>query len=248
MKLVLAEPRFFKESISIISELVTEAKFKIGKDAVELVAMDQANVAMVIFKLFSSSFTQYTMDKPEEVAINLNNLKQILRRTKADDILSLETMEDSKLTIQMKGSSTRSFSIPTLELDDKEQRVPELSFPLSITTKSSTLTEAIEDVSVVAESVTFLGEKEQLLVKAEGDLSKALVEIRPSDETVIVTDSTDKFKAKYSLEYLKKMVNGGKLAEKAVLSFNTDYPLKLEYKLTDVLVLSFILAPRVDND
>ncbi|MBU1974489.1 MAG: hypothetical protein KKH52_03785, partial [Nanoarchaeota archaeon] len=152
------------------------------------------------------------------------------------------------LKIQLKSNTTRSFSIPTLELDDKEQRVPELTFPLAIHTKSSILAEAIEDVSVVAESVTFLGEKEQLSVKAEGDLSKAFIEIKPDDQTAINTESTDKHKAKYSLEYLKKMIAGGKLSDQVSLYFNTDYPLKLEYKVTDRLLLSFILAPRVDND
>lgn len=248
MKLVLAEPRYFKDSISIISELVTEAKFKFSDVGLELIAMDPANVAMVIFKLLSSNFTAYELKKPEEVAINLNNLKQILRRAKGDDVLTLETTEDNKFTVQMKSNTTRSFSLATLELEDKEQRVPELTFPFTIETNSDIVAESIEDVSVVAESVTFLGEKNQLLIKAEGDLSKAVIEIKPDDITVIKTISSDKFKAKYSLEYLKKMVAGGKLVEKASLQFNTDYPLKLEYKLTDKLLLSFILAPRVDND
>ncbi|MBI2662836.1 proliferating cell nuclear antigen (pcna) [Candidatus Woesearchaeota archaeon] len=248
MKLVLAEPKYFKESVAIISDLVSEAKFKVNQDGLELVAMDPANVAMVIFKLLSSSFTQYEIKQPEEVAINLNNLKQILRRAKGDDILSLETTEDNKLKVQLRGNTIRSFSIPTLDLEDKEQRVPELSFPIVVETKAQVLAEAIEDVSVVAESVTFLGESGQLLVKAEGDLSKALIEIKQDEDTTIKTTSTGKFKAKYSIEYLRKMIAGGKLSENVSLSFNSDYPLKLEYKVTDRLLMSFILAPRVDND
>ncbi|MBU0457248.1 MAG: proliferating cell nuclear antigen (pcna) [Nanoarchaeota archaeon] len=248
MKLVLAEPKYFKDSISIISDLVTEAKFKVNRDGLEMVAMDPANVAMVIFKLLSSSFTKYEVKEIEEICINLNNLKQILRRTKGDDMLTLETTEDNKLKIQLKSNTTRSFSIPTLEIEDKEQKVPELTFPIVVKTNSDVLSEAIEDVSVVAESVTLLGEKSQLLVKAEGDLSKAFIEIKPDENTIIKCDSEDKFKAKYSLEYLKKMINGGKLTENVSLYFNTDYPLKLEYKVTDKLLLSFILAPRVDND
>ena len=248
MKLILAEPKYFKDSIVIISELVGEVKFKASSDGLELIAMDPANVAMVIFKLLSSCFTKYEVKEEEQVAINLSYLKQILKRAKSEDVLTLETTEDSKLKIQLKSDTTRSFSIPTLELDDKEQRVPELKFPLSIHTKSAILTEAIEDVSIVAESVTFLGEKEQLLVKAEGDLSKAFIEIRPDERTVIKTESADKHKAKYSLEYLKKMILGGKLTDNVSIYFNTDYPLKLEYKVIDKLLLSFILAPRVDND
>ena len=248
MKLVLAEPKYFKESVSIISELVSEAKFKVNVDGLELVAMDPANVAMVIFKLLSSSFTQYEIKQPEEIAINLNNLKQILRRAKGDDILSLETTEDNKLKVQLKSNTIRSFSIPTLDMEDKEQRVPELSFPIVIETKAQVLAEAIEDVSVVAESVTFLGESGQLLVKAEGDLSKALIEIKQDEDTTIKTTFGGKFKAKYSIEYLRKMIAGGKLSENVSLQFNSDYPLKLEYKVTDRLLMSFILAPRVDND
>ncbi len=248
MKLVLAEPFYFKDSMGIISDIVSEVKIKAKSDRLEIVAMDPANVAMVVFKMFSSSFTQYEVKGEEEVAINLSNLKQILRRMKNDDVLTLETTDENKFKIQLKSDTVRSFSIPTLDLEDKEQRVPELKFPLTIETNSQVLADAIEDVSVVAESVTFLGEKSQLLVKAEGDLSKALIEIKPTENTVIKTDSNDKFKAKYSLEYLKKMIAGGKLSDNVSLYFNTDYPLKLEYKLTDILLLSFILAPRVDND
>ena len=247
MKLVLAEPKYFKDSISIISELVSEAKFTATTNGLRLVAMDPANVAMVVFELLSSCFTEYNVKGTEEVAINLNNLKQILRRAKGDDILTLETTEDSKLKIIMKSNTVRSFSIPTLELDDKEQRVPELTFPMIVESQSEILTEAIEDVSVVAESVTFLGEKGLLSVKAEGDLSKAFIEIKHDDSTVIKAGA-DKYKAKYSLEYLKKMIAGGKLADQVSLHFNNDYPMKLEYKVKDRLSLSFILAPRVDND
>ena len=59
MKLTLAEPKYLKDSISIISELVNEAKFNITKEGFELVAMDPANVAMVIFKLLASTFTEF---------------------------------------------------------------------------------------------------------------------------------------------------------------------------------------------
>ncbi len=79
MKLVLAEPRYFKESISIISELVSEGSFKVEKNGLKLVAMDPANVAMVCFELLSSCFTQYEAGENEEIRINLHNLKQILR-------------------------------------------------------------------------------------------------------------------------------------------------------------------------
>jgi len=94
MKLTLAEPGLLKDPISIISDLVTEAQFRLTPNGIELVAMDPANVAMVIFKLLSSSFVEYDVKKEQMIALNLNDLKQVLRRVGPNDTLTLELEED----------------------------------------------------------------------------------------------------------------------------------------------------------
>ena len=53
---------------------------------------------------------------------------------------------------------------------------------------------------------------------------------------------------KQAIDYLKKMAKGSKLADSAILEFGKEYPLRLEYVLVDKLKLSFILAPRVDEN
>ncbi|MBI4143619.1 proliferating cell nuclear antigen (pcna) [Candidatus Woesearchaeota archaeon] len=247
MKLVLADASYLRDSIGIISELVTEAKIKISKEGLELAAMDPANVAMIIFKLLSSTFIEHDIQEDQHIAVNLANLKQVLKRANPSDILSLEVTE-GKLNIQLKGQTIRKFSTPLLEIDEKEQKIPNLSFNAKTTLPSTTLTEAIEDAGVVGESVTFSIEPETFSISSEGDLSKVHVEIKQGEETKIETNSKANLKSKYSIEYLKKMVQGGKLADNATVSFNQDYPLKLDYTVTDKLLLSFILAPRVDND
>lgn len=85
-------------------------------------------------------------------------------------------------------------------------------------------------------------------MRREGGLSRAMIEITPDDTTKIKSNTSAKIKSKYSVEYLKKMVSAGKLADKVTVHFNQDYPLKIDYVVQDRLSLSFILAPRVDND
>ncbi len=248
MRLTLAEPSYLKESISIISDLVNEARFKITPNAIELVAMDPANVAMVVFKLLSSTFTEYDVKKDIEIAINLSNLKQVLRRASPKDMLTLELDADNRLKITLKSETTRTFNLPIIDLEEKEQKVPDLKFPVTIKTSSGILNEAIADVDIVGESVAFIAEPNKFTLHAEGDLNQAKIEIKEDDLTKINTNSDDKIKAKYSIEYLKKMINGSKLSDDVVIQFNKDYPLKLEYKTVDKVMLSFILAPRVEND
>ncbi|MBN1503328.1 proliferating cell nuclear antigen (pcna) [Candidatus Woesearchaeota archaeon] len=247
MKLTLADPKILKESISIISDLVTEARFKISKDSINLAAMDPANVAMVIFKMLSSSFTEYSVDKEMNLALNLGNLKQILKRAGANDILTME-LHDNKFKVTLKSNTTRTFYLPIIDLEEKEQKIPELSFPMTISIDTNTFNEAIEDADIVADSVSFVADKNKFILVAEGDLSQAKIEIKGDEQISIKTSEDTQIKAKYSIEYLKKMIQAGKLSPQVLLSFSQDYPLKLEYKLMDKLMLSFILAPRVDND
>ena len=245
MKLTLAEPRLIKESFAIISELVTETRIQVTKDYLEVIAMDPANVAMVIFKMPQTSFAEYIVEDEEILAINLSNLKQILRRVKNSDVLTLEKQEN-KLKIVMKDKSTRTFYLPLLELEDRKQKVPSLDFKAIVEMKGLALADAIDDVDVVGESVTFSTEDNKFKVSAQGDLTKAEIEL-PSDEDTKI-QSQENHKSKYSTEYLKKMMMATKLSPIVKVRFSNDYPLSLEYTEKDKVSLSFILAPRVDND
>ncbi len=244
MKLTLAEPKLLKDSISIIADLVTEAQFKITPDAIELIAMDPASVAMVTFKLLSSSFEEYDVKEEQTIALNLNNVKQVLKRA-TNCKITLELLED-KLKFIMKGKSTKTFMLPLIEIEESERKMPNLNFEATVVTNSAVLTEAIEDMDIIGESVSLETDKNKFKVSSKGDMSKADVEIDSDDDTKIVSEG--KFKSKYSIEYLKKMIQGAKLAPKVSLQFANDYPLKVEYKVLNKMQLVFILAPRVENE
>ena len=245
MKLVLSDARFLKDPISIISELVTEVKFKFDKDKMQLVAMDPANVAMVIFKLLSSSFAEYEVNN-EEIAVNLDNLKNILKRVKATDTLIIES-EKNKLKITIKGETTRTFNLALIDITNPEQKIPELNFAIKINTNTALFNEVIEDMDVVSDSVNFLFKDNKFIVNTEGSFSNAHVELISTNETVINSTTSDA-KSKYSLEYLKKIIKGSKLTNDVIIQFDKDYPLKVDYLIKDRLSLSFLLAPRVQND
>jgi proliferating cell nuclear antigen len=245
MKLVLAETKLIKEPITIISDLVTEAKFRIRKDAIEMIAMDPANVAMVIFRLLSSAFVEYTVKEETSIAINLNNLKQVLRRIKGSDNLTLE-LADNKLKITLSGNTIRTFFLPLIDQQEKDHKEPELKFKTVIKCPSGMLNDAIEDVEIVAESVMFQSEDKRFIVSASGDSGKATVEIKAEDDVHI--DIAEKVKSKYSIEYLKKMIQGSKISGEVIIQFSKDYPLRLEYKELDKIQMAFILAPRIEND
>ena len=246
MKLTLAEPKFFKEPVMIISELVNEVVFKVDREKLELVAMDPANVAMVVYKLLSSVFIEYDVNKEIEIAVNLDNLKQVLRRAKSSDTLTLELLE-SKLKITLKSNSTRLFTLSLINMQEERQKVPDLDFKCRIEMPSILFDEAIDDMDVVSDSVAFEIENNTLNIQAAGNISTAKVSFMNND-IVRITSKEEVVRSRYSIEYLKKIIKGSKLSDSVTLLLSNDYPLKVEYKIIDKLSLQTILAPRVSND
>ena len=248
MRLVLAEPRFLKDSIAVIAEIVNDVSIKIDKNKLELVAMDPASVAMVNFNLLSSAFVEYEVDKEYKISINLESFKQIIRRAKPSDTITIELDEkNNKLRVQLKGDSVRTFNISLLESDLREQKIPDLKFSSQIEVNTNIFDEAIEDMGVVAESVALTALKDKFIVEAEGRMNHAKVEISKDDETNIVLNGGSTT-ARYSLDYLKKIIKASKLADVVKINFDNEYPLRMEYKVLDKLNLVTILAPRVQND
>ncbi len=247
MKLTLAEPRLLKEPVSILSDLVNDVQFKIDKEKLEIVATDPANVVLAVFKLLSSAFVEYEIENKETICVSLDNLNQILRRLKGNDTLTLELdKKRNKLRIEMSGDSRRLFHLSLIDIEDREQHIPELEFKSHVIMGSKMFEDAVEDVGIVAESVSFILNKDIMSIRGEGNLSNAHVEFLKSENTEIQT--SDDVNAKYSIEYLKKLIKGGKLSDKVIIRWNSDYPLKLEYNVMDKLALSFILAPRISED
>jgi len=246
MKLTLAESRLLKEPINIISELVNEVTFKIDNDKLELIAMDPANVSMVIFRLLSSAFIDYSIENPASISISLDNLKQVLKRAKPADVITLE-LEENKLKVELASDTKRTFHLSLLNLEKQQQKIPELKFPASVELPSAVLNDAIEDMDIVADAVLFTLEPSRLAIEASGNLSRAKINLE-KNEDIKISSKEPKIKSKYSTEYLKKILKAAKLSPTAIINFSNDYPLKLQYKVIDKLDLEFILAPRVQND
>ncbi len=238
----LDNPRIFSDIVGIISDLVSEVKIRVSKEGMGIVAIDPANVAMVIFKLPAGAFSQLEVED-ESLGVNLESLKAVLKRCSFGSSLLMKT-EDNILKLEISDKIKREFTLALIDLDRKDKPVPTLEFSSRIEINSTELLEAVEDCSIVADSCSFESEPDKFSIYAKGALNSAKLAYS-SDEVHI--ESPGKQKSKYSLEYLQKMIRATKITDKAIINFSNDYPLKLEFN-TPVMQLAFILAPRVETD
>ena len=222
-----------KNGLKAVAELVNEPRIKLAADGWKLVAMDPANVAMVMW-----SFKAYNSidHKDAEICFKMPEFRKILARAGKDDKLTINIL-DNRIELVMAGKSTKKFSVPMIEPEDKEQRLPDLKFEAELLVESDVFSGVIDDASLVGESVTFSCETENLVATAEGELNKFHTCL------TVGIGKGGAAKSKYSLEYLNKMKSAEKMADKVNVKFSKDYPLMLVYG-----DLSFILAPRIEND
>lgn len=242
MKLKLDHPKLFSDIIGIISEMVLEVKLKINKEGMKIVAVDPANVAMIIFSLPISAFSQLEAED-EEIGVNLENLKAVLRRCSSNSNLVMST-EENFLKIEIIDKIKREFTLTMLDLESREKPIPDLEFSTKIEMNGMDFSEAVEDCSVVADSCSFEADADKFAISAKGPLNSARLGYS-SDEIHI--ESPNASKSKYSLEYLQKMIKATKITDKVIINFGNDYPLKLEFN-TPMINLGFILAPRIETE
>ncbi len=242
MLLKLDHPKLFSEIISIISDLVLEVRIKVNKEGMSILAIDPANVAMISFKLPSSAFSEFEVEKEEVLGVSLESLKAVLRRCSIRGILTMKK-EENTLKIEIQDKIKREFNLALIEIEGEEKEIPILEFVSKIEMASIDFAEAIEDCSVVADSCGFVSSPDKFIIQGKGSLNSFKSEFS-SDESNIQAQEAN---SKYSLEYLQKMVKATKITDKTIINFSTDYPLKLDFH-TPFIELSFILAPRVETE
>lgn len=247
-KAVMSDSSLLKDSISTIGELIDEGIFKVNKDGLSLIAADRAMVAVVDFKLPATVFEKFEVDKEEKIAVNLTNLVSVLKRAGGNEKVELE-LKDNKLEIKFKNSSTRKFTVPLLDITQEEiPPVNQLEFKAKAKIRSDVFKSGIEDADIVSDSVVFEANDDKFVMSASGDISSAELTLEKGNEALIDFDVKEATKARYPLDYLKKMIKASKLANEINLRWSKDYPLRMDFVSVDKVSMGFVLAPRVSEE
>ncbi|MCH7850322.1 MAG: proliferating cell nuclear antigen (pcna) [Nanoarchaeota archaeon] len=240
MILKLDNPKVLSDAIGVISEVVSDVRIKLLKDGMSIVAVDPANVALVIFKLPKETFSKYESGM-EVWGVNLMDLKKILRRATNSSSVVFEE-EDNKLKISIFDKVKRVFNLSLIEVESEDKEIPELNFAAKVELDSTSFSQAIEDSKIVADSCSLIAGEGFFIIEGNGSLNSARAEFS-GDEALIQGIA----KSKYSLEYLMKFIKGAKISDKVIVNFSDDYPLRLDFP-GEKMGIGFVLAPRVEND
>ena len=237
---VLQRPVAFKK---LMKHFLIEVILKFTPSGAKMIGMDPANVALieVIFKAGPNG-TFASIRKQESIPVNIMTILAPFKNAKKDEVWFF-AKEGNNLLLT---SPVGKFTVPLIEIEDKEPVTKEsldkiaAGAKFSVGVNSHDFTRAIADADAVAESIVFISKSDGIDFTAKGDLTG-------SEGFLPGVTNGGKAKAKYSIEYLKKLKPMVELFENINLRFADDFVLKITAG-TDLANLMFILAPRVDSE
>lgn len=233
-----------KEIVDVVSTLVDEAKFNIGKDAVAVKAVDPAHVAMVDLSLDRAAFESYKSDEAE-LGMDMDKMKEILRLAKAGDVISLTHDEDKNRLVVTVGNTTRRMAlVDTAGMSDP--KVPSLNLPAKLTVRTDELRQGIRASESISDHIALKASSSGFEIVSEGDTDNVSHSV-PKD-LLEELQAKDAVRSLYPLDYFSNMVKAIGGAQTVTIYLGSDYPVKMEFKIAGGKGnVMFLLAPRIES-
>jgi len=234
-----------KEVVDVVSTLVDEAKFNVGKDAITVKAVDPAHVAMVDLTLDRSAFEAYKADEGE-LGIDMDKMKEILRLAKGGEAISIGHDENKNRLVVTVGNTTRRMAlVDTAGMSDP--KVPSLNLPAKLVVRTDELRQAIRASESISDHLALKASSEGFEIVSEGDTDN-VSHVVPKDllEELQVKEPV---RSLFPLDYFSNMVKAISSAQTVTLYLGSDYPVKMEFKIAGGKgEVKYLLAPRIESD
>ncbi|HUI39853.1 MAG TPA: proliferating cell nuclear antigen (pcna) [Methanothrix sp.] len=233
-----------RDAIESVSSLVDEVKFSISEKGLELKAVDPANVAMVSLKIGAEAFEFFKADQGE-IGVDLVRLSDVLSMADKGETVQLELDEEThKLKIGV-GALSYTLSLIDPTAIRKEPRLPELDLPAHVTLPGAELRRAVKAAEKVSDHVILGVSDEGFYMEAKGDIDSLKLKI-PSTE--LLGMKPGEARSLFSLDYLEDMSKSIGKAGEVTLEMGIDYPLRVSFKIGQPVEITYLLAPRIEQE
>ena len=243
----------FKRIMDVMGALVGEVCIEPSSDGISARAMDPSHVAMVNFEMASSEFEEYSCDDDHLIGLDLDFVRKILSRASSNDKIELY-LNELKNILEIKfisESKVRNFSMPLFSVQPSSIKVPDFQYECSADIKSSVLIDAIKDIKLVSDMVSFHAFEKSLTISANSDDSKkyhiTLTESSPEVSRLYRDSNCEEAKAYYALPYVDDITKHLSGKGDITLQFSNSAPMNMSYNIGGAK-FGFILAPRIVDE
>ena len=205
--------------------------------------VDPAHVAMINAEVPREAFVEYQIDSDEEIALDLEKLKNVLKLAGSNDNVFVRKTND-KLKFEL-GTVSKSITL----LDNSivtVPKIPQISSESFLVIGRGDFERGLKAAEDVSDAIKFTLSPEEFTARSASDSEDSEMTI-PKDMLKEIKCSGT-IKSLYPLEYLLKFVKSIPSSETLKLSFKDDYPLTIEFNFggSGLMKGLFLLAPRTE--
>ncbi|MCL5665840.1 MAG: hypothetical protein M1315_03265, partial [Candidatus Thermoplasmatota archaeon] len=158
----------FREILDLLNTVVTEAKFKLDSSGVQVKAVDPAHVAMITLDIPKESFNDYTVDSDEELAVDIDRVKSVIKLASSNDNISVSKVQE-KLKFEL-GTISKSIAL----LDNSTisiPKVPQISSDFYVVVSRQYVEMGLKAAEDVSDSINKAGilQRQHFCIKGAGE-------------------------------------------------------------------------------
>ncbi len=236
------KPAVLRQVVDTVSIIVGEGKFRVNQDGMSLKSVDPTHVAMVDLELNRSAFESFEADD-QELGIDIEKLKNVLRSATPSDVITLHLDEESNRLILNMGNLMRSMSLlDTRHMTDP--KIPDIELPAIVVMDGEELERGIKAAENVSDHVIISMDNESFELRAEGDTDS--VDLKIPNDLLLDLKCDKRVKSIFALSYFSNMIRAARASKVVKIGLGVDYPVKIEFDIAGgkghVL---YLLAPRI---
>jgi proliferating cell nuclear antigen PCNA len=238
----LNDAKNLKYIIESISELVDEAVFFLKGDVLSMEACDPSLVCKVELDLYSSFFNEYHTSEEKTLGLSMNALRKVSRRIHLGDGMEME-LNGGTMDFTLRSTIERQFQCMLLEAQEEVLPTIDVEYPVFIEMDVSVFKEGVRDAAIVANSVLFEVNPEEMIISAEGDTERARIRIFKNSESVRRFEVEKSCSSRFNLGYLLSFLHSSYVSDRVHIHMgDKNLPLRIDFPV-EGMRLTFYLAP-----
>ncbi|QLH75105.1 MAG: proliferating cell nuclear antigen (pcna) [Methanomassiliicoccales archaeon] len=231
--------------VDVVSTLIDEAKFMIDANGVSLKAVDPAHVAMIDLHLDKAAFEQYSANDTE-LGLDLDKLRDVLRLSKAGDLIEMRQDEERNRLVISVGNITRRMNLVSTE-GMSDPKVPNLTLPGKLSVNIEELQRGIKAAESISDHISLNASPDGFELISEGDTD--LVSLKLPKDLLVSLDCKDSIRSLFPMDYFSNMIRAIPLGTVVSINLGNDLPVKLDFEIAGGKgKVKYLLAPRIEND
>ena len=218
--------------------------------------MDSSHVALVSLNLSQDGFETFRADTNMVLGVSISNLAKVMKLADNTDTINLQADQEAshlKITFENpKTERTTTFNLNLITLDSEHLAIPETEYSSVVTLNSGEFSKICRELYAMSETVTVTTNHEFVQFQVDSDIGTGSVRLGANDsdkkEDQTTLEVSEGIEQQFALRYLNMFNKASSLTNFTRLCLHSDQPLVVEFKIENLGVLKYFLAPKISDE